>query len=115
MTRHNLVIEGRPRPKERPRFTRSGKTYTPKATLDYERIIAEAYRASGGPTFEGPVSVVIGFSEGQQSVSICSLNTEKPKLRGDIDNYIKATLDGLQQGGAFKNDSQVVSVDAVKA
>ena len=35
-------VVGEPKGKGRPRFTRSGHTYTPQATKDYERHISQA-------------------------------------------------------------------------
>ena len=34
---------------------------------------------------------------------------EKQK-RGDLDNYAKAVLDGLQKGGVLENDKQVIEL-----
>ena len=39
---YELVIEGRPRTKGRPRMTRSGRAYTPKETVEAENRIVEA-------------------------------------------------------------------------
>lgn len=38
-----FVVAGEIVGKGRPRFTRSGRTYTPKRTTDYERTIKTAY------------------------------------------------------------------------
>lgn len=88
-----LEIPGRPVPKKRPRLGRRG-TYTPKETRAYEELVAwHARRAR--VRFSEPVHVSI------------RLWSEKP-LRGDIDNYAKSILDGLQLGEAIENDRQVV-------
>jgi Holliday junction resolvase RusA-like endonuclease len=34
----------------------------------------------------------------------------KDRTRGDLDNLIKSTLDGLQYGNAFDNDKQILSI-----
>ena len=42
MKEHSFIVEGRPRPKKRPRMTKRGRVYTPAETLAYERRVAEA-------------------------------------------------------------------------
>ena len=49
---HAFIVEGRPKPKGRPRMTRRGRVYTPKETLEYEAKIAEA-EAYGAPSSRG--------------------------------------------------------------
>jgi len=39
MKRITFAIPGKPVPKGRPRVTRSGRVYTPKATRDYESLV----------------------------------------------------------------------------
>lgn len=106
---YSFLIEGKPKPKERPRMTRRGRTYTPKATLEAEQRIRDAY---SGPLFTGPVAIQMFFYSDHTEVAIYEEEWTSP-LRGDIDNYIKTILDGLQ-GKAFDNDRQVVSVSAEK-
>lgn len=86
--------------------------YTPKATHDAEDRIAEAYRKAGGPNWPGPVRVIAEFYPDGQNVAI-ERAEHTSSLRGDIDNYVKTLLDGLQKGGAF-NDTRVVEVWAEK-
>jgi Holliday junction resolvase RusA-like endonuclease len=38
---------------------------------------------------------------------------EESKLRGDLDNYVKSLLDGLN-GVAYEDDKQVVNLKAFK-
>lgn len=40
--------------------------------------------------------------------------TMPDKRRRDLDNYFKAVLDLLTDGGVYKDDSQVVSIHAIK-
>lgn len=104
---YSFTVAGAPKVKERPRVLKSGKTYTPKATAIYEAAIAAAY---DGPSFEGPVRLDVCFEQDRTVVRIIPMDaSEKPKLRGDIDNYLKALQDGLVKGGAF-DDNQIVLV-----
>jgi Holliday junction resolvase RusA-like endonuclease len=88
-----LEVPGRPVAWERVR-TNQGRFFKPKRTRDYEERVAWACRAS---------SAVIGNADCQVMIEFCA----KRKLRGDLDNYAKAVLDGLQIGGMIENDRQV--------
>jgi len=108
----------RPRAKARPRMTRTGRAYTPKATMDYEKSIAELYQ---GPLFEvGLLSVKLRFTtEGTELMIEPVTNNPlvegpKTKLTGDIDNYAKSVLDALN-GVAYTDDKQIVCLYLEKA
>jgi Holliday junction resolvase RusA-like endonuclease len=113
MAEHTFVVEAKPRPKGRPRFAK-GRAYTPPETVAFENAVAAAWRASGGPMFLGPVEVDIKFHADRVEVTVRELDPEaKSSLRGDVDNYIKSTLDGLN-AVAFPDDKQVLTVRATK-
>lgn len=100
-----------PKVKARPRMTRSGRAYTPEATLEFERKVREAY---AGPLFEGPVSVTIILEKESFEIRISGYDQDAPsKLRGDIDNYAKAVLDGLNKT-AFDDDKYVRELVVLK-
>jgi Holliday junction resolvase RusA-like endonuclease len=112
------VFNIRPRSKGRPRMTRSGRAYTPKETVEYERAIGAMYK---GPKFEeGLLSVKLRFTSDGTELLIERVeenkNVEKPKrkLTGDIDNYAKSLLDGLN-GIAYTDDKQIVCLYLEKA
>lgn len=90
-------------------MTRRGRTYTPQATLEYEQHVRDSY---DGPLHEGPVQLHVELSPTQTLVTIEDAAWSSP-LRGDIDNYLKSLLDGLQSV-AFNNDRQVVFVTVDK-
>lgn len=107
MNEYSFIAEGKPQVKQRPRMTRRGRAYTPQATHDAEKAIAEQY---DGPLFTKPVHVEIRYSKDHQSIYIVELDYQAIKaLRGDIDNYLKLTLDGLN-GVAWADDGLVKSV-----
>lgn len=94
-----LVVPGDPRSKGRPRFA-NGRAYTPKETTDAEKTIRDAWRSSGEDPFEFDVLVDVSFY----------LATRRRK---DLDNLVKLVLDALN-GEAFRDDSQVVEINARK-
>ena len=109
-----LRLDLAPVPKGRPRSTKTGRIYTPKKTADYERDIS---RLVGHlPALLGAISIEVEF------VLKRPARTPKRQLsrfikagsRGDLDNYIKALLDGLQRGGVIPNDSAVTKILAAK-
>lgn len=101
MKRVEFLIAGTPIPKARPRVTRSGHTYTPKTTVEYEARIKEAAaRAFPG----GPISVPC-------RVRLCFVMPTR--RRSDIDNLAKAFLDGAI-GAAWVDDCQVNWIQAEK-
>ncbi len=102
---YKFTIPGKPKVKGRPRFGK-GYAYTPKSTLDHEKLIREYYK---GPKFEGPVSVSCVFTAKRTQVTISQLDEPKNGLRGDTTNYLKAVEDALN-GVAYEDDIQVYRV-----
>lgn len=113
MREHKIFIATQPRPKGRPRYAR-GRMYTPATTAEFEREVREAWERSEGPTFEGPVEVEVEFDSDCLTITVRELDPDvKSRLRGDLDNYVKSTLDGLNRV-AFGDDRQVIRMSARK-
>jgi len=93
-----LIIPGRPVPKGRPRFTRTGHAYTPRTTKVYEQKIRDICTEH----FDEPIT---------EAVSVDFKFYLTGKRPGDLDNYCKGTLDGLQPS-ALADDSQVYRLTA---
>ena len=95
-----IVFEGEPKGKGRPRFTRTGHAYTPSRTRDYEDLIAaRALEAMEGrhPIPKGvPVRVTI--------VAIFGVPVSWPKKRRT------AALNGI----VYEDDSQIVQTTTEK-
>ena len=104
----------RPQSKQRPRMTRTGRTYTPKQTVEFESKIASMYK---GPLFNKDAHLRVGlkFSLENIELSIEEIlpNPVKSKLRGDIDNYAKSILDALN-GVAYADDKQITILELKK-
>lgn len=109
-------VFGMVRGKGRPRFTRSGRPYTPKATRDYERDIREAFEnAPGRPPepFSGPIAVCIMTYRQLPKSAPKSVISEPDTHKPDIDNVAKIVLDALN-GVAWEDDAQVVRLTVSK-
>lgn len=116
---YELMIWKQPVPKGRPRFTKSGHTYTPKKTLDFENLIKAEFLKKYGfvePTEKAiQIEIQFGFEipksyskvKRQEALTIGHL--KKP----DLDNLAKAVLDALN-GLAYKDDSQIVGLNLLK-
>jgi len=74
-------------------ISREGRTYR-------ERVCA-IVAASGVPAFTGPVEVKVELYP-------------PDRRKRDVDNALKSLLDALEKGGAYRNDSQIVTLVARK-
>ncbi len=122
-----FVVYGDPVSKMRPRTVRNmdryGQshvhTYTPAKTKDHESKIALEYKANYGRyKFEKEVPLVVEinfFIRVPKSVGkkvrekMLSREILPTKKNGDLDNYIKCAVDGLN-GVAYEDDSQIVEM-----
>jgi len=113
MKSYSVRIDRRPKVKARPRHTKKGHVFTPKETLIEEDYVAEAWREQVGKQIEGPVEVMVVYSPSCTLLTVVESPHNAKTLRGDLDNYIKLTLDALNEI-AWKDDIQVVRISAVK-
>lgn len=96
----NLVIPGSPKPKQRPRFTRQGRVYSPSSKE--ERRVAEHIAAQIGyrKPLTGPLKVTMRFYRSD-------------KRRVDLDNLEKLVADSAN-GVLWVDDSQIMEVTSSK-
>lgn len=107
MTEIRLEIPGRPVPWQRVR-TNQGRFFTPQETRDYEEMVGMAARAKRERIGDVACDVEIELYEDKAVVTLTPRpDAKKRKLKGDVDNYAKAILDGLQKGQMIENDKQV--------
>lgn len=115
-----IVLEGEPRGKGRPRFTRQGHAYTDEATRNYETALKlrgrEAMR--GRKALAGPLAVTVlavfsvpaSWSKKKRAAALTG--AERPTGACDLDNVAKM-LDALNKI-VFVDDAQIVRLIADK-
>ena len=115
--------------KERPRFTKRGRTFTPRKTQDNERRILDAYKGAcvrrygrvvaAPPHVPVTVAVSCKVAAPQRRPDWCpkalwdALQGVPFVCKPDIDNVLKLHLDALN-GHAWHDDSQVTQTHAFK-
>jgi len=122
----SMIIPGQPVAKGRARITTVGgfaRAYTPAKTRSYENIVRnhaqEIMALRGLEPLEGPVALLleahlqVPASWSKKKTAEAIAGSIVPTSRPDLDNYIKAALDGLNEV-VFKDDSQVVEISAKK-
>lgn len=117
---YTITIPGKPRGKGRPRFSRAtGRTYTDDATAVYENLVKTMWMTVVGERLSGELAVsieahyAIPQSKPKKMQAAMRDGSVRPTTKPDIDNVIKAVLDGLN-GVAYADDSQVVALSASK-
>lgn len=121
MKKH-FTIYGKAVAKARPRVTKSGHTYTPTKTKEFETKVQESYLQQCGVMMfpkSTPLEICIEF----QFTPPKSWNQAKrkkakgreifPTCRPDVDNLCKSIEDALN-GVAYYDDSQIIAMTARK-
>lgn len=116
-----FTIHAVPKPKGRPRVTRSGHAFTPKATREYEQLIVSEWEVQHGKVtpIENPIAVRVMFympipkATSNKARERMAVGLEVPAKKPDIDNLLKAVLDALN-GKAYHDDNQIVEISAKK-
>ena len=113
----DFTIQGKPIASARPRITRLGRAYIPKATREAKQAVCSAAIEAnkGRPPLENAVCVHLGFyfRPPKNMLKKDLENVVRPK-KPDIDNLIKTVLDGLTKAQVWKDDNLVVSISASK-
>lgn len=112
-----FIIPGEPVAKERPRLGKNGKVYTPNKTHNFETTCSLAY--GNRPRLDGErlrVEILFNFKVPKSYTKKNRKKALADKIgptKKDIDNCIKAVLDGLN-GKAWKDDRYIHEVIAKK-
>jgi Holliday junction resolvase RusA-like endonuclease len=117
-TRWRLNVDTPVVAKQRARLStrrKAGKrvAYTPLATRSFETVVADKWKQTypGHTPLNVPVKIQISITREGFSLNVARKeeSTRPVGIRGDIDNYVKSILDGLN-GVAWTDDKLVESV-----
>ncbi len=112
-----FAVRGKPQGKGRPRFTRSGRAYTPKKTADYEELIRSCYRLQcrdkklpEGVPLRLRITAYFPIPKNTPKAERRAMaeGSIKPAKKPDGDNIEKAVADALN-GTAYGDDRMIVS------
>ncbi len=121
----SFIVYDDPKPWQRPRFSRkTGKFFTAKPDVDARHYlrseflsIPEVLKEVFAGTWEplgGPIRLTVtAWLRMPKLMAKKRQRTALPTKRPDLDNYLKQVEDALQKY-AFKDDSQIVTVEARK-
>ena len=119
----SFTVPGEPVGKQRPRFSRkSGRTYTPEKTVNYETLVRLSYQQQvDAEPFERDKPLALKLEIYQQIPNSVSKKKREmmigkkilPTKRPDCSNVLKAVEDALNTV-AYYDDSQLVKVHVVK-
>ena len=115
--RVDFTIHTAPVSKQRPRLGKGGCVYTPSKTKVFENIVALSY--GNRPSFDDKyirIRLKFKFEVPKSYSKKKRLEAIEGKIRptkADIDNYIKAVLDGLNKK-AWKDDREIIGILAEK-
>lgn len=120
--RVELIMDGKPVGKARPRLGAGGHIYTPKATKLAEANIIAAWTEAGCPRLEGPIhlglSLVVARPQGhfRKDGSLTPAGEAKPQPTGrkpDLDNALKLACDALN-GRLYRDDVDIVEMTGLR-
>ena len=115
MRKTELFFPYEPKPKGRPKFTRIGHAYTPKATRDYESQIRDFYKENASDYYDSPIKVSLVFympipkSTSKKKMELMKSGAIRHTKKPDSDNLAKAILDGIN-GVAFEDDKLITEL-----
>lgn len=119
MNRIEFTINGECVPKARPRFSKYGHVYTTPKTRAYEKIVKTTAIDNNVPCITTALKIKIMVYKSIPK----SFNKEKrrlaesgkilPVVKPDVDNYVKAVLDGLN-GILFLDDKLICDLSVGK-
>ena len=115
-----LMIPGKPTAKGRPKFTLTGRVYTPKHTQTAEKQVKViATNQHHNPQFKGPVvteilaifGIPVSWPKKKRLEALAGIVL--PAVKPDFDNLMKLYCDALN-GILWKDDKQIVDGRCIK-
>ena len=115
-----ITIPGKPLGKQRARTLKSGRSYTPEQTVNYETLVKMCYVDQKGDNFgDKQLSMkitafyMIPKSASKKKSDMMLSGEVRPTKKPDLSNVIKCIEDALNRV-AYNDDSQIVALSADK-
>lgn len=118
-----FTIWGEPQGKERPRFTRDGRAYTPKKTRTYEADVVSAFHRDcpdftpweKGVPLKVRIKAVYALPQSASNAAKGRMLTgqTRPTKKPDCDNIEKIICDSLN-AICYHDDAQIVDIKLTK-
>ncbi len=113
-----LLLDLNPVPMGRPQLLMDKDTKKSRVTVDYpsrkmQQQIKFACTSLNLPPPPEPSRFVTAFDKHRTFIAWTGYSEDVSVLKGDLDNYAKNVLDGLQRSGLVRNDKTVASLLAV--
>jgi Holliday junction resolvase RusA-like endonuclease len=118
----DIVMEGKPVGKARPRFGAGGHVYTPTPTKLAEARLIDAWQQVGSPRLDGAIhlgiSLVVARPKGhfRKDGTLSAAGLAKPHPTGkkpDADNAAKLIMDAMN-GRLYRDDVDVIELTVVR-
>jgi Holliday junction resolvase RusA-like endonuclease len=118
----DIVMEGKPAGKGRPRFGAGGHVYTPTPTKLAEARLIDAWQQVGSPRLDGAIhlgiSLVVARPKGhyRKDGSLSAAGLAKPHPTGkkpDADNAAKLVMDAMN-GRLYRDDVDVIELTVMR-
>lgn len=119
MNRIEFTINGECVPKARPRFSKYGHVYTTPKTRAYEKIVKTTAIDNNVPCITTALKIKIMVyksipkSFSKEKRRLAENGKILPVVKPDVDNYVKAVLDGLN-GILFLDDKLICDLSVGK-
>jgi Holliday junction resolvase RusA-like endonuclease len=112
----DIVMEGKPVGKARPRFGAGGHVYTPTPTKLAEARLIDAWQQVGSPRLDGAIHLGISKGHYRKDGSLSAAGLAKPHPTGkkpDADNAAKLVMDAMN-GRLYRDDVDVIELTVMR-
>ncbi|MFT8392771.1 MAG: RusA family crossover junction endodeoxyribonuclease [Liquorilactobacillus ghanensis] len=117
--KYKFVFNIEPVPQGRPRFSRWG-TYDPPKSKEFKKTLSFLARSQfKKEPISAPINISLVFyrriqkNSSKRTRGLKNKGVIRPVVKGDLDNYIKGTLDALN-GIVWVDDNRIVGIKAEK-
>lgn len=117
-----FFVPGAPVGKARARVTRTGHSYTPQKTVDYEKAVRDAFLTQCKESYPKDEPLSLSFTAWYPIPKSASKKRRqqmlagiiRPTVKPDLSNVLKSIEDAIQSDTAYHDDSQIVELGRIR-